>query len=212
MRTEVVAFQFSQVGVLASLRVPVRLLCVVLCAAVAACGDAKPAGQGGGSVTLTRDASVGAKFGAPGPRSCSSTTQPTSGPISPAQARAYVICGHEMDYQGGSESLYLIGHVQVQVASGRPYEHVRDSLEQIDPHKQVYDIRGSSVGYQCSLPSKLEGAPQLQPCRRTVEQNDKGLCYQTTFNEWRCTWGDLTAPMSIDTRTLVSAPAEADVE
>ena len=55
----------------------------------------------GDGVTLTRDASVGAKYGAPGPRSCSTTTLSKSGAISPEQARAYVICGYEKDYQGG---------------------------------------------------------------------------------------------------------------
>lgn len=192
-----------------------RLLAIGISAALlvvlAACGAADAHGEEGGGATLTRDAAIGTKFGAPGPRSCSSTSQPSRGPISAAQARAYVICGYEKEYQGGSDNLYLVSHVQVQVSNGRPYEHVRDSFEQIDPHKQVYDIRGNSIIYQCSLPGAYP-ASKASLCRRTINQNDKGICYQTTFNEWRCTWGDLTAPMTTDTRTLVPVPSEADLQ
>ena len=170
---------------------------------------AAPGGTAG--VVLTRDRAAGAKFHAPGPRTCSSTTQPSNGPISAAQARSYVICGYEKVYQGGAEQLYLIGNVQVQVSSGRPYQHVRDSLEAIDPHKLVYDIRGSSVTYTCSQPYTGPALPKPQPCRRTPNPHDEGRCYQTTFGDWRCTWADLTAPMDTDTRTLVPVPTEAEV-
>jgi hypothetical protein len=164
-----------------------------------------------GGVTLTRDAAIGAKYGAPGPRTCSTTALPKSGAIGAAQARAYVICGYEKDYQGGSRNLYLIGHVQVQVGAGRPYEHVRDSLQDIDPHKQVYDIRGSSVKYSCALPGETV-LPKSKQCTHTVEKTDEGKCYQTTFGEWRCTWSDFYAPMSTDTRLNIPAPSLADVE
>jgi hypothetical protein len=164
-----------------------------------------------GGVTLTRDNAIGAKYGAPGPRSCSTTSLPRSGAISPAQARAYVICGYEKDYQGGSRSLYLIGHVQVQVGNGRPYEHVRDSLQDIDPHKQVFDIRGSSVKYSCAWPEDTV-LPKARQCSRTVEKTDEGKCYQTTFHDWRCTWSDFYAPMSNDPRLNIPAPSASDVE
>ena len=185
---------------------------VALLAGLAACGEANAVGAGGSPVTLTRDAAAGAKFGAPGPRTCSTTALPAKGPISAAQARAYVICGYEKVYQGGNLMLYLIGHVQVQVSAGRPYQHVLDSLPAIDPHKPVYDIRGSSVTYACSMPYDGPALPKPQQCRRTVNTNDEGRCYQTTFNDWRCTWGDLSAPMDTDTRTLVPPPAVSEVE
>ena len=101
--------------------------------------------------------------------------------------------------------------MQVQVANGRPYEHVRDSLENIDAHKAVYDIRGSSVKYSCVVP----GATPLsksQQCSRTVEKTDQGKCYQTTFNEWRRTWSDFNAPMSTDTRLLIPVPPASELE
>ena len=163
-----------------------------------------------GGITLTRNAAIGAKFGAPGPRSCSSMNQPSRGPLSPEQARAYVICGYEQDYQGGQEELFLVGQVQVQVSRGRPYEQGPDTLDQIDPRRPVYDIRGTSVTYLCSLPSVI--SPTDRRCSRTVNANDKGLCYQTTFNEWRCTWGDLTAPMSTDPALNIPPPKPSDVE
>ncbi len=135
--------------------------------------------------------------------------QPRTGPLSPEQAHAYAICGQEKDYRGGSENLFLIGQVQVQVSKGRPYEHIRDSFQQIDPSKPVYDIRGTSVRYSCALPNSY---PDDRRCRRTVDAHDKGICYQTTFNEWKCTWVDVDAPVSTDTRLLVPPPRESDVE
>ena len=159
------------------------------------------------AVTLTRDAAIGAKYAAPGPRKCADTRQPTSGPISPAAARAYVICGGE----GLSDStLILQSKVQVQVGKGRPYIHVRDSLEAIDPSQPVYDIRGTSVRWTCSA---LGGVlPQSKLCTRTETPNNEGKCYRTTFGDWRCSWADFTAPMSTDTRLNRAPPSESEAE
>lgn len=178
--------------------------------AVVFCGHGASAGAASGGIQLTRNADIGAKFGAPGPRTCSTMKQPSKGPISPNQARAHIICGFEQDYQGGTEELNLIGQIQVQVSKGRPYDHVRDSLEGIDPHQLVYDIRGTSVTYSCVLPGGTLSGAQL--CSRTVNAHDEGRCHQTTFSEWRCTWGDLSAPMSTDTWLRVPVPKASEVE
>ena len=120
-----------------------------------------------------------------------------------------MICG----YEGQLDSLHLLGHVQVQVGRGRAYEHVRDSLQDIDPHKQVYDIRGTSVAWSCLDPHQMPSVmTRAQQCTRTMWNAAQGKCYQTTFNDWRCTWGDLSAPISTDTRLRVPPPQVADVQ
>jgi hypothetical protein len=163
---------------------------------------------GASGVELQRDDAVGLKFGAPGPRVCSDMSEPINGTLTSDEARAYVICGYEQDYQGGSELLYLLGDVQVQIVQERPFND--DGFDGIDVDKPVYDIAGSSVVYECVLNGGT--LPVEQQCSRTPNSNDTGVCYQLLTGDWRCNWGDTTAPMSTDTRLRVPAPrlAEAD--
>ncbi len=180
-----------------------RATIVALAATIAAGGVAQAA------VTLTRDAAIGARYGTPGPRRCSTTTEPRQGAISSEQARDYVICGHEVESNG----LDLFGHVQVQVSRARPYEHVRDSLQDIDPRRPVFDIRGASLVFSCLDPRQMPSSlTRAQQCTRTQWNSAEGKCYQTTFGDWRCTWSDFNAPMSTDTRLRVGAPSLADVQ
>jgi hypothetical protein len=158
-------------------------------------------------VALVRDAAIGAAYGAPGPRRCASTTQPTKGAIGPAEARAYVICGAE---GVTGSTLMLQAKVVVQVAKGRPYIHVTDSLQAIDTSQLVYDIRGTSVRYACAARGGV--LPDSKLCTGTETPHDEGKCYRTTFGDWRCTWGDFTAPVSTDTRLNRAPPSESEAE
>lgn len=164
--------------------------------------------KSGAPVQLTRDAAIGAPYGAPGPRSCSSMKLPAAGGITAAVARAYVICGYEGVH--GSDTLLLLSKVQIQVGTPRPYVHVSDSLDGIDPRKPVYDIRGQSVRFGCSLPRQY--LPHAQQCSRTAATKNEGKCYRTTFGDWRCTWNDFYSPISTDTRLNVAPPSAAEAE
>jgi hypothetical protein len=160
------------------------------------------------AVELTRDEAIGAKFGAPGPRVCSTMSEPQNGPLTADEARAYVICGTEADSQGGSENLFLLSDVEIQTIQSRPFND--DGFDGIDPSKTVYDITGTSVVWVCSMLDSV--LPLDQQCKRTPNPHDTGVCYQLTTGEWRCSWGDFNVPMSTDSRLNVPAPTLGEVE
>ena len=190
-----------------------RVGLLICCASVlAACGTANADGAGGvtggaGGVELMRNAAAGAPFQAPGPRTCVSTTEPKGGAITPAQARAYVICGYE---HADQDTLMLLTNVQVQVGRGRPYNPLTDFADTVDTHATVYDIRGTSTAYTCS--ARDMSAYGVKRCGRSVFPANEGRCFQTTFGEWRCTWNAPGFMPSTDTRLNVDPPSPGEAE
>lgn len=130
-------------------------------------------------------AGEGAPYGARDPETCPSRSAPASGAPSAEQAKHYLGC--EIEHVSGS-MLYLLADVKVQVASSpRPYEVRHDIADQIDPQKPVYDIRGSYLKYQCPLTNSYDGEHfPGKHCSYANETNASGLCWQTSFGEWRC--------------------------
>ncbi len=166
---------------------------------LAACGQAA---SNDGGITLTRDAATGAKYNAPGPRSCSTTKLPAKGALSPEQARAYVICGQEGTYGSGPD-LALVSQVKIEVARGRPFNIRTDSFQSIDPTQTVYDIRGSLVSFNC-------GYRGAESCKRGEQRAGEGICFRTTFGDWRCTFYDRNN--DIVKNPLVKPPTLAEAE
>jgi hypothetical protein len=165
-----------------------------------------PPESGAGAVNLVRNAAVGAEYRAPGPRSCSSRVEPRSGPLSSAEARAYVICDNE---GVTGESLILLARVHVQVSSGRPYNYVTDNFQGIDTSRTVYDIRGSALSYACVKPGLTLGDSQL--CSRVEDPNAEGRCFQDANADWHCSWNASVAA-STDTRLRAPPPSEGEAE
>lgn len=149
---------------------------------------------------------MGSQYKAPGPRSCSSRTEPAGGPLLPAQARAYVICDNE---GVTGDTLLLLARVQVQVSNGRPYNYVTDNFEGIDTGKPVYDIQGSAMDYGCARPGGVLADEQL--CTRSEDPNVTGRCFQDSNANWHCSWTGSVSP-STDTRLRLPPPSEAEAE
>jgi len=84
--------------------------------------------------------------------------------------------------------LYLITNVKVQVAkTPRPYDVRNDSADQIDVTKPVYNIRGSYRKYACSPKTSYLGEQfPGNNCSYADQTNASGLCWITSFGEWRC--------------------------
>ncbi|HEX4694755.1 hypothetical protein [Sphingomonas sp.] len=182
---------------------------------IAGCG-----GNGGGNgttdvagaddgVQLIPDTTIGADYGATGPRKCSTRKVPADGPPSNETIAKYVICGGE---EVTGSNLYLYDNVVVtDVAPGRPYNPNEDiNMSNIDINKPVYAIKGSLRGYQCGpvmKPGGYDGGPDDHKgtnCSRTTEPNASGLCYQDTFGDWYCNMLDVSAPVNAERQ--VAAP------
>jgi hypothetical protein len=145
-------------------------------------------GGGGGDITFTRNAEVGARYGSAGPRSCQPMNVPTKGPPSPAQAAAYVIC-HAEGESGGA--LYLVDELVItDIGPGRPHERTENLRYNIDTNQPVYAIRGTGEFYQCN---PTHGPPTGTNCSITHVRKGEGDCYLTTFGDWRCYMSDRNA-------------------
>lgn len=152
--------------------------------------------------TLHAQSGIGARYGARDPHICADTRAPARGAPSAAQVAQYVTCAQEHVF-GSSSLLGLVENVRVQVGAGRPYIHVTDSFQDIDPHQLVYPIRGSYRSYACGEIVGPNGSPDRKGRNCSVRENPnaKGVCFRTTFGDWRCDMNDLTVPLNTDTRS-----------
>ena len=203
-----------------------RWAALAAAAALAGCGGggqqqpgAPPPGQqantgDGGDIILTRDAAIGAKYGAPGPRTCSTYKTPAKGPPTADQIAKYVICYTEQEHST-SANLTLVDQVQItDISGGRPYNPNEDvNMGRIDTTAPIYDIRGSLMQYSCNQivqPGGYDGGPDWHPgtqCRSSAEPQARGVCYQTALHEWYCNIVDIAG---IENSQNGVAPPPAD--
>ncbi|MBX3594214.1 hypothetical protein [Sphingomonas sp.] len=178
-------------------------IAVAITALASGCGDGGPAGEGGGTVAMTRDGKVGAEFGSAGPRICADKKSPASGAPSAAQAAAYSICALEGQF---SDALFLVDNVVV-TDIGKPRKHDPTSdvnFAEMDTSRPIYDIRGNFDSYQCrylSTTKTIDMGPKYRKgsnCIKRRSANAKGACYVDTFGDWRCTMVDVDARDIID--------------
>ncbi|MDQ6828988.1 MAG: hypothetical protein M3081_08995 [Gemmatimonadota bacterium] len=139
-------------------------------------------------LAISAQAGAGAKFGgARDPKTCADRTAPKRGAITAALAAQYVTCEEEHISSG---SLYLVDDMKVQVGAGRPFQLRSDSYNEIDPSQPVYAIRGSYVRYACSVPNATLGNFGKN-CALYDQPHASGVCFKTTFGDWRCSMKDL---------------------
>jgi hypothetical protein len=184
----------------------------LLALALAGCGDGKSAPRSGtadaanpagddSEVVLTRDQETGVKYGAPGPRTCSTDKVPANGRPSAAVIAKYVICGREAE-RPTEPALYLVDQVQITaVSNGRPYNPNEDvNMGKIDITAPIYDISGSLVSYHCNRLQEAGGAidfgadyKQGTQCSTDPEPKATGACYLNTLHQWSCSLLDVDA-------------------
>lgn len=176
-------------------------------------GDGAGSGTagGGGDIVLTRNAALGARYGAAGPRSCAPKNVPGDGAPSPAQAAKYVICAAEGET---ASNLYLLGKVVVTaIAPGRPYNPNEDiNMGNVDVTKPIYAIRGSADSFQCrqiNRPGGYDMGQEYEPghnCAVTHYKEAQGACYKDTFGDWHCSMIDVNA--ATNEERAVAAPTD----
>ena len=92
-------------------------------------------------------------------------------------------CAYESNAVGIASMLYLIEDVTVQVGRSRPFGQVADySLQDADPSREVYPIRGTLTKIQCSIINDMNRG---ENCYEYPSKGE-GLCYVNTFDEWQC--------------------------
>jgi hypothetical protein len=145
-------------------------------------------GGGDSDLQLARNDSVGAKYGARGPRICSKPSITTDADsITAAMATRSFICKSEGVF---SDRLYLVEDVQLEVGGGVPYTPNLGAFEAIDVTVPLYPIRGSYIKYQCSDPVTTHSGPPDTNCATYSQPNASGYCYKNTFSEWECYMAD----------------------
>ena len=141
---------------------------------------------------------VGAKYGSRDPHTCASRKAPARGAITAAQARQYFICDNEFEKTSlmdrSKKVLQLVTGVTIEVGNGRRFDLVHDATPQnndegIDPHFEVYPIRGSFVLWGCEQ-TNTYGFPPGKNCSKMPQPQATGICFRSSFNEWHCNMQD----------------------
>lgn len=149
------------------------------------------------------EAGNGAKFGTTrDPQTCDDRTAPARGAISAAQAAHYVACERE---SADGMTLYLIDQLKVQVGASRPFQFSDEYNSEIDRNQPVYPLRGSYVTYMCYVPSSAAGTVGKN-CQSYANPKATGVCYKTTFGDWRCDMADGTASAIASGRDIPPPP------
>ena len=129
-------------------------------------------------------AGVGAAFGTRDPAVCADRHAPTSGPISPAQAKRYVQCEYEY-YEERADTLHLLDVRSIEIGQPRPFELRSDSGGEFDVRGPMYPLRGSIVKYNCH---KFANGYQVgKNCYIYEISGATGKCGRTNFHDWKCT-------------------------
>lgn len=122
------------------------------------------------------------------PRTCPSTSAPTSGRISAAQAVKYIACQEEGDRKvktGGT--VYFIDILSLQV-DPKPREvtlaDVHRYGETIDREKPIYNLQGSVVAYICRGLGNIY--QRGQNCTVTRIPQASGRCFKSPDGNWDC--------------------------
>ena len=170
-----------------------QFLVVAICVLAAAGCDHKATAASPAPNVLVAQRGVGGPYGARDPYACSSKTAPTSGPMTAAYARQYVICGYEK--VDGERYLNLIENIRVQVGKGMVPNSIT-SNDQV-PNAKQYLLRGSYDTYFCSpvisTDSPMAGDSPGHNCILEHHTHATGACYRTTFGDWKCSMSDIDA-------------------
>lgn len=156
-------------------------------------GGCREESAGNGAIAMTRDATIGARYGSAGPRVCSDRRSPTQGAITAAQAAAYVVCEEEKELV---DTLFLVGDVAVtDVSDGWKFDGIpTDNTPDLDVTKPVHSITGRLVLFECNrLGVGEQHGPLYQRgtnCQIHDHPNAEGLCFRTMAGTWTCKLDD----------------------
>ena len=128
-------------------------------------------------LTAPADAGPGADYNARDPIAC-----PTQS-ATPNAKQATQIFRCSTEVVAGSY-LYLTDDVKLQIGSSRKFT-TGDNHTDIDSSKPVHPIRGSWTEYQCAN-VRMYPATGANSCSVFDKSNGSGICYQTSFGDWRC--------------------------
>lgn len=144
-------------------------------------------------------------WGARNPGAC--PTIQLSGPPTAAQVATMVRCKHEAIQSAGGQ-LWLMENLKVMVGESMPFvvAYNRFVMPEADARSRVYPIRGSFTWSKCMTrhDAGVYGNPD-QNCFENDVQAAEGVCWKTSFNDWRC----LLAGAAGDRRDRTRPPSPA---
>jgi hypothetical protein len=160
-------------------------LCLFALTLLTPFGCKSAGGEGTGGSSVSAPVQINTSFKTRDPRQCTGfTAQP-----SPAQAALLVQC--TMDTKS-NQYINLIQNVKVQMASSRAFLMSSDSyLTEVDTASKVIPIRGSLTAYGCSTANPV--TPAGKNCQSYDIPSGSGMCWKTTFGDWKCSLGGANA-------------------
>lgn len=125
-------------------------------------------------------------WGARNPGACPAI-RPKAAP-SIAQVMMMVRCKHEIIVSDGGE-LWLMQNLNVQMGAPIAFAVAYSTyvMEEADVRSRVYPLRGSFTWSICKTrhDAAIYGNPDLN-CYETDVASAKGVCWKTSFGDWRC--------------------------
>jgi hypothetical protein len=125
-------------------------------------------------------------------RTCPDRSQPSKGPISVAQAKAYVACSYE-DKPPYNAAVRFVDVQKLEIASNTRPVNTQDIMRwpQINQHKPIYVLQGAVVVHSCA---NIAGSQKVgSNCIRYDVPKAIGTCWQDQFAAWFCFLGGPTA-------------------
>jgi hypothetical protein len=127
------------------------------------------------------------------------------------QVAAMVRCKHEL-INSGSGELWLMENLTVTIGARTPFAAMYNTfvMEHADVRSAVYPIRGSFTRSICKsrADAAIYGNPDLN-CYETDVPSASGVCWKTSFGDWRCLLNGASAGRREPTSPPRPVPAAA---
>lgn len=143
---------------------------------------------------------VAQKWGTRSPMVCSPLKQKAA--PTPVQATKLVQCNSEYASDSSGE-LRLMQNVKVEIGKSSSFVAMYNQyvMPAADTTKRTYPIRGSFDWATCMLirDASIYGDP-VQNCQTSRVASATGVCWQTTFGDWKCLLNGAAGPRAPSAR------------
>lgn len=141
-----------------------------------------------------------------GTRDVTACPQWTGATLTQALAEKFFLC---FDEKLAGSYLYLDTGLTLQMGAGRKANPQMDTYDDLDRNSLVYPIRGSFTRYQCSKIFNIDAQHTNvgTNCNAIPQPQAQGICYRTTFGDWKCKMFDRVTDSS-GVRSRVAPPGK----
>ena len=131
-----------------------------------------------------------------GTRDVTACPQWSGSTLTQAVAEKLFLC---FDEKLAGSYIYLDTGLTMQMGAARKANPQMDTYTDLDQNSLVYPIRGSFTRYQCSKIYNIDAQHTNvgTNCSAYPQPQAQGICYRTTFGDWKCKMFDRVTDSSV---------------